>query len=56
MTAKADMLTEKITIRLSPSLLARLQRQADGERRKLADFIRLALEETDSHHVATKQE
>lgn len=55
MGKRKDALTAKLTIRIPPALLARLQRQADGERRNLADFIRLALEDADRHHVATKQ-
>ena len=44
---KADALTEKLTIRLPKGLMARLQLQAARERRKLADFVRLKLEECD---------
>lgn len=48
---KADALTEKLTIRLPKALLNRLQRQANGERRKLSDWVRLKLEEVDRHHI-----
>jgi predicted HicB family RNase H-like nuclease len=47
-----EKMTETVTIRMTPSVKAALQEMADSERRKLASYLSIVLED----HVSRAQE
>jgi predicted transcriptional regulator len=49
-----EKMTETVTIRMTPAVKAALQALADADRRKLASYLSLVLEEHAEKHEANK--